>query len=374
MSATDSILNDIQSSSNSSLLSSELERLSSLETKTTATLSNLMTACKNHAISFGLSPVSLVDAAASHLSATVVELIRLVKIKRTLGGTTNGTGSSTANHVSESGSGTRDVGRSVLSPSASGSRPLPPLASSNGPSLNSARGILGTTSRKSSGNSEGNGSVISPGLRKPSNDYLPPPPPLASLQTNSTGMSNRGLTSPIEEDRYQRQASGSGTGYNGSNAQGGLLSRNGGGEREREERYPPSNNPSTSTRDRQIESRSRDEDPLHKYDYSPAAPSSDSSYGGNERDAQSRDYGRARGLGQGTGQQMRGSVLTYGSHRSGDSEELRVSVLLLCCSSSRCLYFSFLSELPRESNRSYCPFYSITPLCDPVRRSRGTIE
>lgn len=64
----------------------EQDRLQTLKSKTNATLSNLMTASKNHAMSFGVSPVSLVDAAASHLSASIVDLVRLLKIRRTSGG------------------------------------------------------------------------------------------------------------------------------------------------------------------------------------------------------------------------------------------------------------------------------------------------
>jgi hypothetical protein len=49
--------------------------------KVSATANNMITASKNFASSCGLSPVSLLDAAASHLSTAVVELIRLVKIR-----------------------------------------------------------------------------------------------------------------------------------------------------------------------------------------------------------------------------------------------------------------------------------------------------
>ncbi len=51
--------------------------------KVSATANNLITASKNFALSKGLSPVSLLDAAASHLTAAVVELIHLVKIRPT---------------------------------------------------------------------------------------------------------------------------------------------------------------------------------------------------------------------------------------------------------------------------------------------------
>ena len=52
-----------------------------LKTKVSATANNLITAAKNFAVSHGLSPVSLLDAAASHLSASIVELVRLVKMR-----------------------------------------------------------------------------------------------------------------------------------------------------------------------------------------------------------------------------------------------------------------------------------------------------
>lgn len=66
--------------------SADQDFLNALKPKINATLSNLMTASKNHATSFGMSPVSLLDAAASHLSATIVDLVRLLKIRRTTGG------------------------------------------------------------------------------------------------------------------------------------------------------------------------------------------------------------------------------------------------------------------------------------------------
>ncbi|KAF3483912.1 SpaA [Arthroderma uncinatum] len=48
-----------------------------------ATANNLITASKNFGNSNGLSPVSLLDAAASHLTAAVVDLVRKVKIRPT---------------------------------------------------------------------------------------------------------------------------------------------------------------------------------------------------------------------------------------------------------------------------------------------------
>jgi hypothetical protein len=54
-----------------------------LKAQVSATTNNLITASKNHASSAGVSPISLVDAAASHLSTAVVELVKSVKIRPT---------------------------------------------------------------------------------------------------------------------------------------------------------------------------------------------------------------------------------------------------------------------------------------------------
>ncbi|KAI4183650.1 MAG: hypothetical protein L6R41_005286, partial [Letrouitia leprolyta] len=57
------------------------QQIGKLKGKVSATANNLITASKNFAASNGLSPVSLVDAAASHLATAAVELIRLVKVR-----------------------------------------------------------------------------------------------------------------------------------------------------------------------------------------------------------------------------------------------------------------------------------------------------
>lgn len=54
-----------------------------IKSRVPATANNMITASRNFANANGLSPVSLLDAAASHLSAAVIELIRLVKIRPT---------------------------------------------------------------------------------------------------------------------------------------------------------------------------------------------------------------------------------------------------------------------------------------------------
>jgi len=57
-----------------------------LKTKVSQTANNLITASKNFAAAAGISPVSLLDAAASHLVAAVVDMLRTVKIRATPAG------------------------------------------------------------------------------------------------------------------------------------------------------------------------------------------------------------------------------------------------------------------------------------------------
>lgn len=86
--ACEALDNDVQAIPPSRLASfppKEQEHISTLKGNINSTLSNLMTASKNHATSFGVLPVSLVDAAASHLAQAVVELVRVLKIRRTAG-------------------------------------------------------------------------------------------------------------------------------------------------------------------------------------------------------------------------------------------------------------------------------------------------
>ncbi|KAI0533799.1 hypothetical protein GGR58DRAFT_94322 [Xylaria digitata] len=54
-----------------------------LKNRVSATANNLITASKNFASAAGISPVSLLDAAVSHLVAALVELLRTVKIRAT---------------------------------------------------------------------------------------------------------------------------------------------------------------------------------------------------------------------------------------------------------------------------------------------------
>lgn len=70
----------------------EPSTLENFKHQSTATLNSLMTAARNHAMSSGLSPVSLVDAAAGHVSSNVIEIVKLLKIRKTVKPSESGTG------------------------------------------------------------------------------------------------------------------------------------------------------------------------------------------------------------------------------------------------------------------------------------------
>ncbi|KAH9914833.1 uncharacterized protein B0H18DRAFT_1125269 [Fomitopsis serialis] len=60
----------------------DIDSLRVLRERLEATLSNLVAASKTHATSSGMSPVSLLDAAASHVSSTVTEIGKLVLVRK----------------------------------------------------------------------------------------------------------------------------------------------------------------------------------------------------------------------------------------------------------------------------------------------------
>ncbi|KAK2464198.1 hypothetical protein APHAL10511_003655 [Amanita phalloides] len=60
----------------------DVESLQALRERAEATLSNLAVASKTHATSAGMSPVSLLDAAASHVSVTMTEMGKTVQIRK----------------------------------------------------------------------------------------------------------------------------------------------------------------------------------------------------------------------------------------------------------------------------------------------------
>ncbi|KAG7449778.1 uncharacterized protein BT62DRAFT_885871 [Guyanagaster necrorhizus] len=60
----------------------DLDTLRSLRERADATLGNLVAASKTHATSSGMSPVSLLDAAASHVSATITEISKIICVRK----------------------------------------------------------------------------------------------------------------------------------------------------------------------------------------------------------------------------------------------------------------------------------------------------
>ena len=60
-----------------------VQQKSKLKGRLASAANNLITASKNYAVGAGISPVSIVDAAASNLSAALVELLRVLKIRPT---------------------------------------------------------------------------------------------------------------------------------------------------------------------------------------------------------------------------------------------------------------------------------------------------
>jgi len=60
----------------------EVEDLAALRERTEMTLSNLVAAAKTHGSSLGMSPVSLLDAAASHVSSSITEIGKTIHVRK----------------------------------------------------------------------------------------------------------------------------------------------------------------------------------------------------------------------------------------------------------------------------------------------------
>ncbi|KAK3394393.1 hypothetical protein B0H63DRAFT_44716 [Podospora didyma] len=106
-----------------------LQQQAKLKSRVSSTANNLITASKNFANSAGISPVSLLDAAASHLVAAVVELLRTVKIRSTPAGELEDDDDGTITPVDSTGIfSPQSNGQSQVSSatSAPGSLPPPP--------------------------------------------------------------------------------------------------------------------------------------------------------------------------------------------------------------------------------------------------------
>jgi hypothetical protein len=127
------ITKDIDASGQSGEAAMQLQKL---KTRVSSTANNLITASKAFASSAGISPVSLLDAAASHLVAAVVELLRAAKIRTTPAGELDDDDDGTVTPPESSGffSPPRD-GQSQMSSMTSvpGSLPAPPPFQGLGP-------------------------------------------------------------------------------------------------------------------------------------------------------------------------------------------------------------------------------------------------
>lgn len=81
--AVSSVIDDVKSfEHNPNRFDISEDTVRHLRERCEATLQNLVSAARNHASSFGLSPVSLMDAAASHVSAAIIDLVRLLLLRR----------------------------------------------------------------------------------------------------------------------------------------------------------------------------------------------------------------------------------------------------------------------------------------------------
>ncbi|KAJ1980242.1 component of the polarisome [Dimargaris cristalligena] len=63
------------------LNSNDLERLRGYRSRLSTTLHGLTTAAKNHASGMGLSPLSLLESAAGHTTAAVIDIVRTIKLR-----------------------------------------------------------------------------------------------------------------------------------------------------------------------------------------------------------------------------------------------------------------------------------------------------
>ncbi|GAA5926292.1 hypothetical protein JCM3775_000979 [Rhodotorula graminis] len=182
--------NDVQAIPPSRLASlplSEQDLVNSLKVKVNATLSNLLTACKNHATGYGVSPVSLLDAAASHLAATVVELVRILKIRRTTGPSSSSAGRG----------GALDPSSAFGMRAAAAREPMPPLREDVGAGSRLSQGGLDDAHSSLQGLSISVPSVET--TPTPTSPAPPPPPakeqPSAQQQQQSRSRISGGVSS-----------------------------------------------------------------------------------------------------------------------------------------------------------------------------------
>lgn len=127
----------------------QADAVRALTERTQATLNNLLTAARTHATSYGMSPVSLLDAAASHVALSVTELGKTLRIRKASKADVDAWERMQA---SGGGSGTPKLngsGMNGYSPNLNGSRPTngsSPLSSPGGESWDDLRPRVETQS------------------------------------------------------------------------------------------------------------------------------------------------------------------------------------------------------------------------------------
>lgn len=132
---TRAILDDLKRYGNRTI--EDDPKVRKLTSRLSATANNLITATKNHVSSQGLSPVSLVDAAASHLTNTVIDLVKVVKMRPN-------SGTTTSVRTDEDAHSDRSRFSEIATPLTS---PLAPSQQNSSPSQKSVPGPLNLGSR-----------------------------------------------------------------------------------------------------------------------------------------------------------------------------------------------------------------------------------
>ncbi|WFD28550.1 component of the polarisome [Malassezia nana] len=175
------------------------EDVHSLKLSLSEALSNLMNACRQHASSQGLSPVSLVDAAATHVATAVVELIKLLKLRHVSKPVEDDTSLDTPSDTIGAPSGLKPLHmRGAASPPNVLPRTLPRAAASS-PSLRSlSYSHSNLESRMLGIDKQGLSSSPSRSVAVPTNAAVPPvqsattPRELPSIPVNQNAASLRG--------------------------------------------------------------------------------------------------------------------------------------------------------------------------------------
>lgn len=171
----------------------DLDLLRSLRDRAEATLSNLVVATKSHATGAGMSPVSLLDAAASHVSSTITEIARIGFIRR----------ATPAEQEQFHGMQPVTDGRKSVEGSSPPPRRTPPAGTAplrTGTGDSTSRGFFG---RKGTRNGTGDNERDGRGLSDPSNSSDDSSPPSTfKWQMNGTATTHTSAAQEEPEDAW----------------------------------------------------------------------------------------------------------------------------------------------------------------------------